>query len=341
MSCGRVPSVLEEFARLLEAGGELDDATDVVRRLIASDPLREDSHATLIRLHALADGVPMRCRRTSSYAGFSTTSSAWSRRPRPKAGGGGPLEGDRAQLSADLWERVGDLRVMSGDAAGAARYVMVLDAGGRRGAPQRKCAELGSCSTPEPPRLNWQRRRCRLDEGGRPSAPAGPTTPGRRGSRRRSRMPNTPSWPRAGRHGGGPRRSPRSAGDRLALPGSLARGPRVGAGTPSEEADDRPSCPRLRLPPLHRPVPPVRGRLVRFGRALRPPLLDRAEEAGAVRAQAFAWCLLGESPAAGALGRIRRLPGTKLRPPRIPGFPLSCVGLAAPRRTRRVPRRPR
>ena len=49
------------------------------------------------------------------------------------------------ELSADLWERVGDLRLLSGDAVGAAKaFGQALDAGGAaesRAPIERKCAE--------------------------------------------------------------------------------------------------------------------------------------------------------------------------------------------------------
>lgn len=51
---GEFVAVLEELAGLLEARGDLPAASRVARRLLAADPLREESHARLIRLHALA-----------------------------------------------------------------------------------------------------------------------------------------------------------------------------------------------------------------------------------------------------------------------------------------------
>src|SRR6185503_4480798 len=53
--------------------------------------------------------------------------------------------GDEPELNAELWERVGDLRVMSGDAVGAAKaYAQALDAGDNGEAVariRRKCGE--------------------------------------------------------------------------------------------------------------------------------------------------------------------------------------------------------
>ena len=50
-------AALEELAALLEARGDLDGAARVVRRLVAEEPLREEGHAWLIRLHALLSRV--------------------------------------------------------------------------------------------------------------------------------------------------------------------------------------------------------------------------------------------------------------------------------------------
>lgn len=44
---------LGELAAMLEAGGDLGTATEVMRRLVAAEPTREESHAGLIRLYAL------------------------------------------------------------------------------------------------------------------------------------------------------------------------------------------------------------------------------------------------------------------------------------------------
>src|SRR4029077_10506873 len=45
---------LTELSGLLEARGDLDGATDVVRRLVVVEPTREEGHELLIRLYALA-----------------------------------------------------------------------------------------------------------------------------------------------------------------------------------------------------------------------------------------------------------------------------------------------
>src|SRR6266542_3564374 len=47
-------ALLEELAGLLEARGEIEGAVQAAGRLVAVDPLREQGHVLLIRLHALA-----------------------------------------------------------------------------------------------------------------------------------------------------------------------------------------------------------------------------------------------------------------------------------------------
>jgi DNA-binding SARP family transcriptional activator len=51
-------ALVEEFAGLLEARCDLNGAARAVQRLVAADPLREENHAWLMRLYALAaDGL--------------------------------------------------------------------------------------------------------------------------------------------------------------------------------------------------------------------------------------------------------------------------------------------
>src|SRR5919198_927115 len=46
-------ALIEEFAGLLEARGDLNGAARAIQRLIATDPLREDNHARLMRFYTL------------------------------------------------------------------------------------------------------------------------------------------------------------------------------------------------------------------------------------------------------------------------------------------------
>jgi DNA-binding SARP family transcriptional activator len=114
---------LEELASLLEARGDLEGATRVVRRLVAGQPAREDACARLIRLHALAG------RRDEALREYERLRESLAERlgREPSADTQRLYEEVRSnrvsepELSAELWERVGDLRVVSGDTTGAAK----------------------------------------------------------------------------------------------------------------------------------------------------------------------------------------------------------------------------
>jgi DNA-binding SARP family transcriptional activator len=115
--------LVEEFARLLEASGELNEASRAVRRLITADPLREDNHAWLMRLHALAGrrdeaGRQYERLRDLLQDELSVEPSLTTQRLIEE------IRGDQTpepELTADLWERVGDLRMQSGDVGAAAK----------------------------------------------------------------------------------------------------------------------------------------------------------------------------------------------------------------------------
>ena len=124
-------AVLEELAALLEARGDLDSAARVVRRLVAEEPLQEEGHAWLIRLHALAGRRAEALRqyeqlREALAAGLGTEPSPETQRLYEEVRA---KQASEPELSAELWERVGDLRVLSGDAGGAAKaYGSALEA---------------------------------------------------------------------------------------------------------------------------------------------------------------------------------------------------------------------
>ena len=116
-------SILEELAGMLEARGDLDGAARAVRRLVAAEPLREEGHAWLIRLHALAGrrGEALRDYehlRTLLAAELGAEPSPQTQRLYEEIRAKRALE---PELNAELWERVGDLRVLSGDTAGAVK----------------------------------------------------------------------------------------------------------------------------------------------------------------------------------------------------------------------------
>ena len=298
---------LGELAGLLEAGGELDAATEVMRRLVAAEPTREESHAGLIRLYALTGRrgdalgqyeqlVRLLDEELGTEPGPDTQRLYEEIRAR-RAG--------EPELSADLWERVGDLRVLSGDAVGAAKaFGQALAAGGaaESTAPiERKCAEA------------WLMQH-RPDMAGPhlDAAEALASEPAERGRLLRARA--NQAWEsgeidRAQRFAEQARDVAREHGtvdDLAAAHEALAivshfRGEwRDGLTSELERlaADDVGSVQLARVFDIHHCIGQyhlygdgLAGSVEGYARAI----LDRAEDAGAVRAQAFAWCLLGES----------------------------------------------
>jgi DNA-binding SARP family transcriptional activator len=120
-----------ELAGLLEARAELQEAIAVLRRVVALDPLHEEAHRGLMRLQALAG------RRHDALQQYEHFRDVLRREldadPEPETE---ELYGEiRAgstltpELRSELWERVGDLRRLSGDATGAAAaYASAVDA---------------------------------------------------------------------------------------------------------------------------------------------------------------------------------------------------------------------
>jgi tetratricopeptide (TPR) repeat protein len=112
-------TLVEEQAGLLEARCELNDAARAVQRLVAAEPIREDYHAWLMRLYTLS-GRRDEARR--QYARLRDTLDAeLGVEPSPQAQRQFAEIGEQTaepDLTGDLWERVGDLRVQSGDPAG-------------------------------------------------------------------------------------------------------------------------------------------------------------------------------------------------------------------------------
>jgi len=94
-----------------------------VRRLIVVEPLREDAHAWLMRLHALAG------RRSEALREYERLRDLLARELDAEPGAETQRlyeeirarQADEPELGAELWERVGDLRVLAGDASGAAK----------------------------------------------------------------------------------------------------------------------------------------------------------------------------------------------------------------------------
>jgi tetratricopeptide (TPR) repeat protein len=300
-------SALEDLAGLLEARGELDGAIAVVRQLVAAEPLREESHVALMRLYALAG------RRGEALRQYENLTQLFESElgtdPSPEAQR--LYEEIRArqsqspELTADLWERVGDLRVLSGDAGGAAKaFELALDAGSTSQATarlERKCAEawlMQHRPDAAAPHLAAAERRA--------------AEPGDRGRVLRARANlawETGDIASAQRYAEQAHDLARDHGtpdDLAAAHEALAivshfRGEwREGLESELERLASEDIGPGQlgRVIDIHHCI----GQYHLYGDGLAGSvedyarrILDRAEEAGAVRAQAFAWCLLGEA----------------------------------------------
>ena len=120
---GEFVAILEELVGILEARGELEAATRVARKLVAADPLEEPWHAWLMRLHALAGRRGEALRQYEQFRRLLDTELGSEPSPEVQQ----LYEEVRSnrtaepELTMELWERVGDLRVLSGDTAGAAK----------------------------------------------------------------------------------------------------------------------------------------------------------------------------------------------------------------------------
>lgn len=114
-------ALVEEYAGLLEAGGDLNEAARAVQRLVTADPLAEEGYAWLMRLSALAG------RRDEAQRHYARLREVLAEElgVEPSAETQRLHEEIRAEqtseptLTTDLWERVGELRMQSGDPAAA------------------------------------------------------------------------------------------------------------------------------------------------------------------------------------------------------------------------------
>ena len=299
-------AILEELAGLLEAHGDVDAAARVVRRIVTEEPLREAAHAWLIRLYAIAG------RRGEALQQYEQLRNVMEREldaePSPETQRlFEEVRANRAaepELTMDLWERVGDLRVLSGDAAGAVKaFTAALEAARSPDAVslQRKIAGA------------WLMQHA-ADEAEPHLAAAERLAPEPAERGRLACLRANQAWERAEldtaqsfaeealklaeAHGDGD--DVAAAHEALAVISHLRGDWRHGFQHEIERlsADGNGSTALARVFDIHHCI----GQYHLYGDALFASVEDYArrtlalaEEAEAVRAQAFAWCLLGES----------------------------------------------
>jgi DNA-binding SARP family transcriptional activator len=298
-------ALLEEMSGLLEARGQLDRALEIARRLVAAEPLREESHATLIRLNALAG------RRGDALRAYANLSRLLDEELGTEPG---PdlqrlVEEVRAhrtqepELTTDLWERVGDLRALSGDASGAAMaFSTALDmAEGPSPRVERKCAEAWlTLHRPQDAFVHIE------------AADVLPADPDERGRLLRVRANHAwevgdvaaaQEFAERARdlalvHGNADDLA--AAHEALAIVSHFRGDWREGLAAEMDRLASEDVEPQAlaRVFDMHHCI----GQYHLYGDGLADSvedyarrLLTRAEDGGAVRAQAFAWCLLGES----------------------------------------------
>lgn len=307
-------AALTELAALLEARGELEPAIDAARRLVGAEPTREESHHALIRLYALAGRRPDALRQYEHLQ--RTLDEELGTEPSPAVQR--LYEEIRArqtnepELSAELWERVGDLRSVSGDHIGAAKaFGQAIEAAGPWVAPEdstllarleRKSAEA------------WLMQH-RPDMAA-PHLQVAAQRPGTdlAENARLLRAQAQHGWESgdiasAQRYADQAREAAQSHGtaddiaaayEAVAIVAHFKGEWRDGVASELERlaSDDAGAAQLGRVFEIHHCI----GQYHLYGDGLSDSvegyarrILDRAVDAGAVRAQAFAWCLLGES----------------------------------------------
>jgi DNA-binding SARP family transcriptional activator len=301
---------LSELCSLLEAHGDIDGAIETGRILVAAEPTREETHALLMRLYGLAG------RRGDALAQYDHLSevldrelgvepSARVQRLREEINA---RRSEEPELTAELWERVGDLRVLAGDGAGAAKaFERALTADKTGGALsgegarlERKCAEA------------WLMQHrpdmaaSHLEQG--QSAPMDPAEKGRLLRARANLAWETGEISTARQLAEearaiaieyGTEDDLAAACEAVAIVSHFEGEWRDGLESELERlAASEGDAQLARVLDIHHCI----GQYHLYGDGLFESvegyarrILDRAEEAGAVRAQAFAWCLLGES----------------------------------------------
>ena len=296
-------SVLEELAGLLGSRGGLTEAADIARLAVAADPLREENSVALMRLLALAG------RRVDALAVFDqlkrTLDVELGAEPGAEAQHLAELIRSRqeldASLAADEWERVGDLRMLAGDAQGAVAAFTAAAGTSTDPRVERKIADawlMGHRTDEAVPHLmaaealadDTAERARILRSRANAAWETGDLVAAQRCAERARLVAESIGTPD----------DVAAANEALAAVWHMAGAWRDGfvAELDRLARDDGGPSGLARVFDIHHCI----GQYHLYGDGLSDSvedyargILDRAEQVGAARAQAFAWCLLGES----------------------------------------------
>ena len=301
---------LSELCSIQEARGDIEGAIETGRTLVAADPTREEPHATLMRLYGLAGRRGDALRQYEYLAevldhelGLEPSASVQRLREEINA-----RRAEEPELTAELWERVGDLRVLAGDGAGAARaFERALPEVAKAGAVdgeaarlERKCAEAWMMQhrpdMASPHLESAQRVDVDVAEKGR-LLRAQANLAWETGDIPVARQLAVQARDIA--MASGTPDDVAAACEAVAIVSHFEGEWRNGLESELERlASSEPDAQLARVFDIHHCI----GQYHLYGDDLfasvegyARQILDRAEEVGAVRAQAFAWCLLGES----------------------------------------------
>jgi DNA-binding SARP family transcriptional activator len=321
-------TLLEEQTALLEARGEIEAALHAAGRLVDVDPLREQGHIVLIRLYALAGRRSEALRQyeqlrvlLESRLGVEPSPETQRLYEEVRAG-----QAAEPELSAELWERVGELRVVAGDTRGAVKaFSLALDAADAPAVAARLHREAAQALLMEhdaddaEPHLRAAEKLC-VDPAERSRLVCLRANQAwERGDIDRAQA--LAEWARELAKSSGDADDLAAAQEALAIVSHFRGDWRGGLEHELARAQADGAAPQARVFDIHHCI----GQYHLYGDGLSDGVEDYArrvlalgEQSGAVRAQAFGWCLLGESlllqarweEAAGCLERSGELHAT-------------------------------